>query len=226
MGTPLSFVRDNGARFRHDLRPQAFGAFQRLHTTAEFPGTGVGLASTQRIIHRQGGRIWARKPARPGGHVLFHPRNGKTPMKNKVILLVEDNPEDVKLTRRAFQKSNVANELVVVNDGVEALRYLRNASGNPGEESPRHDAAGLEASQAGWPRSVTEIRADERLRCCRWSSSPRPRKNRTSCTVTGWGPTATSASQWISTSLWKPSNQLGLYWLVLNESPPRTKDAK
>lgn len=45
-------------------------------------------------------------------------------MENKVILLVEDNPNDVALTRRALQKANVANEVVVVEDGVEALEYL------------------------------------------------------------------------------------------------------
>jgi two-component system response regulator len=45
-------------------------------------------------------------------------------VENKVILLVEDNPNDVALTRRALQKANVANEVVVVEDGVEALEYL------------------------------------------------------------------------------------------------------
>ena len=54
-------------------------------------------------------------------------------MENKVILLVEDNPNDVSLTKRALQKANVANELVVVEDGVEALEYLL---GDGSEERP------------------------------------------------------------------------------------------
>lgn len=54
-------------------------------------------------------------------------------MENKVILLIEDNPNDVSLTKRALQKANVANELVVVEDGVEALEYLL---GDGSEERP------------------------------------------------------------------------------------------
>ncbi len=124
-------VQDNGIGFDEKYRDKMFLIFQRLQGRGKFPGTGIGLAICKRIVERHGGRIWANSRSGEGFDIpLHHPCRKRLMISQNAdsetidILLVEDNPGDIDLTREALEDAKVLNRLHVVEDGEQALDFV------------------------------------------------------------------------------------------------------
>ncbi len=144
-------------------------------------------------------------------------------MRDKVILLVEDNPDDEALTLRALKKNEIQNQVIVARDGAQALNYLF-GTGEQKEEcgptpSPQLVLLDLKLPRVDGLEVLRRIRADERTRLLPVVILTSSREQRD--LVEGYGCGANSYIR-------KPVDfgqfveavrQLGLYWLVLNESP-------
>jgi len=143
-------------------------------------------------------------------------------MKQKRILLVEDNPDDEALTVRALKKSDVANEIIVVRDGVEAVNYLFSEGPFAGSEPnplPHVVLLDLNLPKLDGLAVLRRIRADERtcLVPVVILSSSDEEKDRTQGYLQGansYVRKPVDFEQFLKTAV-----HLGFYWLVLNESP-------
>ena len=144
-------------------------------------------------------------------------------MRDKIILLVEDNPDDELLTLRALRKNNVLNKVVVARDGVEALDYLFGTGRHSGRDTavmPQLILLDLKLPKIDGLEVLKRLRADERTRLLPVVILTSSREEQDM--LDGYGLGANSYVR-------KPVNfeqfvqaieQLKLYWLILNESPP------
>jgi two-component system response regulator len=140
-------------------------------------------------------------------------------LNNGVILLVEDNPDDVRLTLRALQKNHIANPVVVARDGVEALDYLFGPAAE-GRDPPAVMLLDLKLPRVDGLEVLRRVRADTRTKLLRVVVLTSSRED-----ADVLGSYANGANSYIR----KPVDfeafvtavgQLGLYWLLLNEPPP------
>ena len=141
-------------------------------------------------------------------------------MTNRPILLVEDNPSDIKLTQRAFAKSNIANQLVVAEDGQAALDYLFS---DADRELPAVVLLDLKLPRVDGLEFLRRIRADKRTRLLPVVVLTTSKEERDMIESYSLG-----ANSYVR----KPVNfsdfsaavvHLGVYWLALNEVPPATR---
>lgn len=145
-------------------------------------------------------------------------------MENKLILLVEDNPDDEALTLRALKKNNIANEVVVARDGVEALDYLFGTGAHAGRDMnvmPQVILLDLKLPKIDGFEVLRRLRADERTKLLpvvilTTSNEEKDRLNGYGLGANSFVRKPVEFGQFI-----EGVRQLGLYWLILNEAAPR-----
>jgi two-component system, response regulator len=144
-------------------------------------------------------------------------------MKPKVILLVEDNPSDVALTQRALAKSRIANELVVAEDGQEALDYLWGTGVRAGQALPELPALillDLKLPLLDGLEVLRRIRADERTRRLPVVILTTSREEQDVAQSYDLGANSYIRKPVDFMQFVQSIEHLGLYWLVMNEPPP------
>jgi CheY-like chemotaxis protein len=145
-------------------------------------------------------------------------------MNNRVILLVEDNPDDEALTVRALKKSNIVNEVVVARDGVQALDYLFGEGAHAGRDltkMPQLVLLDLKLPKLDGLGLLRRIRSDTRTKLLpvvilTSSNEEQDRIKSYDLGANSYVRKPVDFGQFVDAA-----TQLGLYWLVLNEPPPR-----
>ena len=145
-------------------------------------------------------------------------------MENKMILLVEDNPDDEALTLRALKKNNIGNKVQVVRDGAEALEFLfctgAFADRDP-QDKPQVVLLDLKLPKVDGLEVLRRIREDERTRLLPVVILTSSKEEQDMIKGYSLGANSYVRKPVDFTQFVESVRQLGLYWLVLNEAPPR-----
>jgi CheY-like chemotaxis protein len=148
---------------------------------------------------------------------------GELEVSQKIVLLVEDNLDDVELTMRAFRKNNLLNEVVVVNDGAEALDYLFGAGTYAGRDMsllPQVILLDLKLPKVDGLEVLRRIRADERTKLLPVVILTTSKEEQDLTQSYSLGANSYIRKPIDFDQFIEAVRQLGLYWLVLNEAPP------
>ena len=146
-------------------------------------------------------------------------------MDKKIILLVEDNPDDEALTLRALKKNNIQNEVVVARDGEEALNYLfGDAGAGSGKKPPLPMVVllDLKLPKVDGLEVLRRIRADSRTRLLPVVILTSSKEEQDLSSGYSLGANSYVRKPVDFTQFVEAVRQLGLYWLILNEPPPRS----
>jgi two-component system response regulator len=144
-------------------------------------------------------------------------------MDEKLILLIEDNPDDQALTLRALRKNNIRNRVVIRQDGAQALDFLFGQGADAGRDT--HDKPQIVLLDLKLPKIdglevLRRIRADERTRLLPVVILTSSREEQDMIKGYGYGANSYIRKPVDWNQFVEAVNQLGLYWLVLNEPPP------
>lgn len=147
-------------------------------------------------------------------------------MNDKIILLVEDNPDDVTLTLRSLKKNNILNKVIVARDGAEALEYLLGTGGYMGRDlsvMPAVILLDLKLPKIGGLDVLRRLRADERTKLLPVVILTSSKEEQDLVDGYRFGANSYIRKPVDFSKFTEAVKNLGLYWLVLNEPPPMGK---